>query len=86
MTREELEHLLRAASRIAERRDVLVLGSQAILASYDEDELPAAATMSIEADLAFLADEDQVIADRLTATSAAPIQIERVRAWLRRTA
>lgn len=65
MRREELEHLLRAASRIAERRDVLVLGSQAILGTYDEDELPEAATMSIEADLAFMGDEDQAIADRV---------------------
>ena len=65
MRREELEHLLRAASAIAERRDVLVLGSQAILGTYDEDELPAETTISIEADLAFLADDDQAIADRV---------------------
>jgi hypothetical protein len=36
--REELEHLLRSAATIAERRDVLVLGSQAILGTYDEDD------------------------------------------------
>lgn len=65
MRREELEHLLRAASTIAERRDVLVLGSQAILGTHDEDDLPPAATMSVEADLAFLGDEDQTIADRV---------------------
>lgn len=65
MTREELEHLLRAAATIAERRDVLVLGSQAILGTYDEDELPATTTMSVEADLAFLDDDDQAIADRV---------------------
>lgn len=67
MTREELEHLLRAASSIAERRDVIVLGSQAILGTYDEDELPASATMSMEADLAFLFDDDQALADRVDA-------------------
>lgn len=67
MRREELEHLLRAASAIAERRDVLVLGSQAILGTYDEDELPAATTMSVEADLAFLDDDDQSVADRVDA-------------------
>lgn len=65
MTREELEHLLRAAATIAERRDVLVLGSQAILGTYDEDELSATTTMSVEADLAFLDDDDQEIADRV---------------------
>ena len=65
MRREELEHLLRSASTIAERRDVLVLGSQSILGTYDEDDLPEATTMSIEADLAFLDDDDQAIADRV---------------------
>ncbi len=65
MRREELEHLLRAASTIAERRDVVVLGSQAILGTYDEDELPDAATMSVEADLAFIDDDDLSIADRV---------------------
>ncbi len=68
MRREELEHLLRSASTIAERRDVLVLGSQSILGTYDEDDLPEATTMSIEADLAFLDDDDQAIAP--TATTA----------------
>ena len=65
MRREELEHLLRSASTIAERRDALVLASQSILGTYDEDDLPEATTMSIEADLAFLDDDDQAIADRV---------------------
>lgn len=38
----------------------MVLGSQAILGSYDEAELPEAAVMSIEADLAFLDDVDEI--------------------------
>lgn len=58
MTREQLAHLLRAASRIAEDPDVLVIGSQAILGSFSEEELPEAAWVSIEADLAFLEDPD----------------------------
>lgn len=41
------------------------MGSQAILGTYDEDDLPAATTMSIEADLAFLDDDDLAIADRV---------------------
>lgn len=65
MRRDELEHLLRAASAISERRDVLVLGSQAILGTFDEDALPEAATMSMEADLAFLDDDDLEVADRV---------------------
>lgn len=44
MTREELTHLLRAASTIAGDGEILVVGSQAILASFDEDELPDEAT------------------------------------------
>lgn len=56
MTRDQLAHLLRAASDITGDPDMLVIGSQAILASYGEDRLPAAATASIEADVAFLDD------------------------------
>lgn len=57
--RQELAHVLRAACSIAEDRDVVVVGSQAILGSYDEDDLPAVATMSSEADVAFLRDAER---------------------------
>ena len=40
MKRHELEHVLRAASRIAEPSDVLVIGSQSILGSIDDSDLP----------------------------------------------
>lgn len=63
MKRQELAHILRAACQIAGEPEVLVLGSQAILGSYDEDELPAAATSSIEADIAFLDDPQRHLAD-----------------------
>jgi len=56
MTREQLAHVLRAASRITDDPDVLVIGSQAILGSFSEEQLPQAAWISIEADLAFLED------------------------------
>lgn len=56
MRREQLEHLLRAASTIAGVTDLVVIGSQAILGTYPEWELPSAATMSVEADLAVDAD------------------------------
>jgi hypothetical protein len=36
VTRDELEHLLRSASQIAEEPDVIVVGSQPILGSYPE--------------------------------------------------
>jgi hypothetical protein len=63
--REQLEHVLRAASRIVGERDLLVIGSQSILGSYPETRLPAAATTSIEADLALFDDPDEEKADRL---------------------
>ena len=56
MKREDLEHILRAASKIAGDPDVVVLGSQAILGSYHEADLPDAAFASLEADLAFCND------------------------------
>lgn len=65
MTREQLEHVLRAASTIVGERDVLVIGSQAVLASIPEDDLPTEATTSIEADLAFFDDPDDEKADRV---------------------
>jgi hypothetical protein len=43
--------------------DVLVIGSQAILGSYDEDDLPLSSTMSMEADIAFLHDPARAKAD-----------------------
>jgi hypothetical protein len=48
MTRDELEHLLRAASRIAEDPDVVVVGSQAILGSFGDWELPDEAVRRVE--------------------------------------
>jgi len=40
-----------------------VVGSQSILGSYSEDELPSDATRSIEADVAFLDDSDESKSD-----------------------
>jgi hypothetical protein len=61
--REQLEHVLRAASRVVGERDLLVIGSQSILGSFAEDELPEEATRSIEVDLAFFDDPDDTKAD-----------------------
>lgn len=63
MNRQQLAHVLRAACQIAEDQEVLVLGSQAILGTYDEGDLPPEATASMEADIAFLYDEDRMKAD-----------------------
>ena len=43
------------------------MGSQAILGTYDEDDLPPEATASMEADLAFLDDPDRAKADEVDA-------------------
>jgi hypothetical protein len=71
--RADLEHLLRAAASIAGVTDLVVIGSQAILGSYPEWELPNEATRSIEADLAVdaqlarldLATDESDLADRI---------------------
>ncbi len=41
MTREQLEHILRAVSTIAGDPDVLVTGSQSVLGSFADDDLPS---------------------------------------------
>ncbi len=54
MKREQLEHVLRAASRIVDSAELLVIGSQSVLATWDERRLPKAAVRSMEVDVAAL--------------------------------
>jgi hypothetical protein len=56
MNRQQLEHILRAASDITGERTLLVIGSQSVLGTFDYDDLPAAATQSMEADVGFFND------------------------------
>jgi hypothetical protein len=49
MTRAALEHILRAAAAIANERDFVVVGSQAVLGQFPD--APAALLVSIEADV-----------------------------------
>lgn len=65
MKREQLEHVLRAASQIADDPDVLVIGSQSILGAIAEERLPPEATGSIEVDVAFFDDPDESKADQV---------------------
>lgn len=58
VNRDQLSHLLRAACTIVDDPEILVIGSQSILGSHHEDELPERALLSMEADLAFLNDDD----------------------------
>ena len=66
MRRDQLEHAIRASCQIINASEVIVVGSQAILGTYNEDELPPAATMSAEVDvlpIADSADETERLAD-----------------------
>lgn len=63
MRRSELAHILRAACDITGDPEILVIGSQAILGTFNEEELPAEATLSIEADLAFFDDLNESKSD-----------------------
>jgi hypothetical protein len=49
MTREQLEHLIRAAAVIADDDTIVVIGSQAILGQFPD--APASLRVSVEADL-----------------------------------
>ena len=62
MKRKQLEHVLRAASQIVDSADLLVIGSQSVLATWDERRLPGAAIRSMEADVATL-DGDEAKSD-----------------------
>lgn len=59
MRRDQLEHAIRTACQIIQQPEVIVVGSQAILGTYDESQLPAAATMSIEVDILPMAETDE---------------------------
>jgi hypothetical protein len=75
MRRDQLEHAIRTACQIIERPEVIVFGSQAILGSFREDELPADATMSVEVDILPIADsndETARLADLASRASSPP--------------
>ena len=49
MTRDQLEHLIRAASAISNEYEVVIIGSQSILGAVPNP--PSCLTMSMEADM-----------------------------------
>ncbi|KEF94943.1 hypothetical protein K883_05367 [Mycobacterium sp. TKK-01-0059] len=57
MRRDQLEHAIRAACQIAGITEVIIVGSQAILGTFTEDELPFYATRSAEIDVLPIADD-----------------------------
>jgi hypothetical protein len=67
LRRDELEHAIRAATQIIKDDQVIIIGSQSILGSYTEDQLPAEATMSPEIDIAPMRDADaDALSDQLS--------------------
>jgi hypothetical protein len=63
MNNSEIEHIIRACVGITGEESVIIIGSQAILASFSATELPETVTRSIEADVLFLDDPNQRLAD-----------------------
>jgi hypothetical protein len=62
MRRDQLEHAIRTACQIIGRSEVIVVGSQSILGTFDESRLPADATMSLEIDILPIAADNAEIA------------------------
>lgn len=58
MRRDQLEHAIRTACQILGHSEVIVVGSQSILGSFSESQLPGDATMSLEVDILPLADSN----------------------------
>jgi hypothetical protein len=68
MRRDQLKHAIRTACQIIEPPEVIVVGSQAILGTFREDELPCQATMSSKIDILPIADSNEEtaqLADRI---------------------
>lgn len=63
MTRDQLSHVLRTISKLTGDPEILVIGSQSMLGSYSESDLPPEATGSMEVDTTFLDDPDDIKSD-----------------------
>ena len=59
MRRDQLEHAIRTACQIIGHDEVVVVGSQAILGTFREEDLPRAATMSAEIDVLPIAQDNE---------------------------
>jgi hypothetical protein len=62
MRRDQLEHAIRTACQIIGRPEVIVVGSQSILGTFREEQLPVDATMSVEIDILPIADDNDEVA------------------------
>jgi hypothetical protein len=70
MRRDQLEHAIRAACQITGQLEVIVVGSQAILGTYPEYELPSLATRSLEIDILPITDDNNGPYNLPTSSSA----------------
>jgi len=77
------EHLLRAAGRVIDADQIIVVGSPAFLATVPEFMLLPEATMSVEADLIPL-DGTEVLADRIDGATGLCPEIDDL--WLTKLA
>ena len=76
MRRDQLEHAIRTACQIIGHPAVIIVGSQAILGSFGEDELPVEATMSVEVDVLPISDKvTDVAAAHRAALSARGVRV-----------
>jgi hypothetical protein len=84
MRRDQLEHAIRTACQIIGRPEVIVVGSQAILGTFREDELPRQATMSGEIDILPIAESNEEtaqLADRIEGVAGELSPFEQL-SWL----
>lgn len=58
MRRDQLEHAIRTACQIVDQPAVIVVGSQSILGTFQEEDLPEDATVSVEIDILPIADSN----------------------------
>lgn len=65
MLREDLEHLIRSVGTILRDDEVIIIGSQSILGTFDEGVLPIQVTLSMEADILPFNDPDLAKADKI---------------------
>jgi hypothetical protein len=59
MRRDQLSLAIEAATAITSQNSVIVIGSQSVLGTWSEEELPEATTLSNEVDMVPLADDDR---------------------------
>ena len=68
MLKNQLEHIIRAACGITGEDNIVIIGSQSILASFPNTGLPDLLTQSIEADVFYLRENSQELTDLIDGT------------------